>query len=180
MAKTGNFRAAALNEACCPSCGAVTNPRWGKCLACKAMLSVVAEPKQPDTPVETIVPTPLGTIAKSKLPPENLNRQDWIDFYQERAAILEHDGGVSRAAAERLAHEAVVAGLANAMSTDRPQDHCSACGSPLAPTAGLPLADKAVVCDSACHDAHRQKQRDRAEWQLAEWDIATNPTRQKI
>lgn len=119
--------------------------------------------------------TPLAKVAaKSGPPPANLDRQDWIDFYQERAAILEHDGGLSREKAERLAHEAAVVGVENAMSTDHPQNHCSACGTPMSPSAGLPLADHAVVCDGKCHDAHRRQQRERAEQKLSEWGIATS------
>lgn len=172
MAETGNFRGAALNEACCPACGAVTNPRWGKCLSCKSMLSVVSEPVQPDTPAETIAATPLGQIAaKSKLPPANLDAEDWRSFFEERAAIFEYDGGLSREKAERLAYEASVAGVTNAMPADYPQDRCAACASPVSPQGGLVLADKAVVCDGAYHTQHRQQQRKRAERQLAGWGI---------
>jgi hypothetical protein len=31
------------------------------------------------------------------------DEQDWNDFYEERAAILEYDGGYSRQAAEDIA-----------------------------------------------------------------------------
>lgn len=175
MAKTGNFQTAELNEACCPTCGAVTNPRWGKCLSCKSLLSAVSEPDQPDTLPDTVAATPLGQVtAKSKIPPSSLAPDDWRSFYEERAAILEHDGGLDRAQADRLAFEAAIAGLSNAMATNHPQDRCSACGTQLAPSMGLPLADKAVVCDGKCHDAHRRQQRERAEQKLAEWGIAAN------
>lgn len=119
--------------------------------------------------------TPLGQVAaKSKLPPPTLNDEDWRSFYEERAAILEHDGGLDREKAERLAYEASVAGVANAMTTDYPQDRCAACGTHLSPSAGLPLADHAVVCDGKCHDDHRRQQRERAEWQLTEWGITAS------
>lgn len=172
MAKTGNFQTAELNEACCPTCGAVTNPRWGKCLSCKSLLSAVSEPDQPDTLPDTVAATPLGQVAASKLPPANLNGEDWRSFYEERAAILEFDGGLSREQAERLAYGAAVVGVENAMGTDHPQDTCAACASPLPPSSGLSLADRAVVCNAKCHGDHRRQQRELAERKLAGWGIA--------
>jgi len=116
--------------------------------------------------------TPLGQVAaKSKLPPANLNAEDWRSFFEERAAILEYDGGLSSEKADRLAYGAAVAGVTNAMPTSYPQDTCAACGSPVSPQGGLVLADKAVVCDGKCHDAHRRQQHERAERQLAGWGI---------
>ena len=124
-----------------------------------------------DLPAGIPQTTPLGKVAaKSKLPPENLNAEDWHSFYEERAAILEFDGGLSREQAERLAYEAAVAGMTNTM-TDHPQDKCIACGSHLGASKGLPLADKAVVCDSACHHKHMGQQRERAKRQLADMGI---------
>lgn len=117
--------------------------------------------------------TPLGQIvAKSKLPPANLVPEDWRDFFEERAAILEFDGGLSHEKADRLAYESCVVGLANTMPTKYPQDRCSACGTHLGPQQGLPLGDHAIVCDSACHTQHRCQQREQAEQQLAGWGIA--------
>lgn len=129
------------------------------------------EPKHEIPPLVNL--TPLAKVAaKSGLAPANLNRQDWIDFYQERVAIIEHDGGLEREKAERLAYESCVAGLENAMANDYRQDHCAACASPLGLQQGLPLADGAVVCDGNCHTLHRQQQRERAERQLASWGMA--------
>jgi hypothetical protein len=117
--------------------------------------------------------TPLGIVAsKSSSPPANLDRQDWLDFYEERAAILEHDGGVTRDQAERLAYEACVVALTWELPADYAQDHCAACQTRLAPSKGLPLSDNAVICDTACHHDHMRQQRERAARQLAEWDIA--------
>ena len=65
--------------------------------------------------------TPLGKVAaKSKLPPANLNAEDWRSFYEERAAILEYDGGLPREQADRLAFESCVVGVANAMPNQSP------------------------------------------------------------
>ena len=111
MQNTGNFRVAASEEMRCPKCGALVNPGWSTCLSCKSMLSVVTEPVQPDTPDEPIVATPLGKIAKSRLPPETLNAEDWCSFFNERTAILEHDGDATHENANRLAYEACIAAL---------------------------------------------------------------------
>ena len=35
--------------------------------------------------------------------------EDWRDFYEERAALIEYDGGEARATAERRAFECVLA-----------------------------------------------------------------------
>lgn len=171
MQNTGNFQVVALNEPSCPACGALTNPRWTKCLSCKSMLPVVTEPVQLDTPDEPIVATPLGKIAKSKLPPETLNAGDWRSFFEERAAILEFDGGVPREQSERLAYESCVAGVANAMPSNYRQDTYAACGTHLGASRGLPLADHAVVCNHDCHIQHMQQQRERAVEQLAQMSI---------
>ncbi len=119
--------------------------------------------------------TPLGQVAaKSTPPPRNLVAADWRDFYEERAAILEHDGGLTRQQADRLAYEATVAGLSNAMPINHPHDRCAACGSHLGPQQGLPLADTAVVCDNTCQTRHMQRQRERAETALGKMGVCLN------
>lgn len=78
--------------------------------------------------------TPLAQAAsKFCSPPTNLDRQDWLDFYEERAAILENDGGVTCEQAERLAYEACVVALTWALTADYPRDRCTACGNHLGP-----------------------------------------------
>ncbi len=124
-----------------------------------------------DIPAKSALATPLGHIAKSRLPPETLNAEDWCSFFTERSALLEHDGGLSSEKADRLAFESCVAALTWVWPTDYPQDTCAACGSHLAPSAGLPLADKAVVCNHDCHIRHMQQQRERAKRQLADIGI---------
>ncbi len=75
-----------------------------------------------DLPTGIPQTTPLGkVVAKSKLPPEILNAEDWRAFYDERAAILEYDGGLSREQADRLAYEAAVAGIINTMTEITPR-----------------------------------------------------------
>lgn len=171
MANTVNFQNRASQEAHCQACGALANPRWTHCLSCKAALSIDENPTVNVS--EPILATPFGkTTAKSGPPPANLERKDWADFYEERAAFLEYDGGIPRERAERLAYEAAVAGLSWAWSTDDyPHDRCSACGSHLGPQGGLPLSDKAIVCNRDCHDTYRQQQHQRAVNQLAGWGI---------
>ena len=74
-----------------------------------------------DIPAETGLITPLAqAAAKSKLPPTTLELEDWQAFFTERAAILEHDGGLSRAKADRLAFEACVAAMTWVMTSRLP------------------------------------------------------------
>ena len=116
--------------------------------------------------------TPLGqAVDRSRLPPETLDAEDWRAFFTERSAILEHDGGLSREKADRLAYESCVVAMTWVMTSDYPDDRCSACGSHLGPPKGVVLADHAVVCNSVCHRNHMGQQRERAERQLADMGI---------
>ena len=54
--------------------------------------------------------------------------QDWRDLYTERAAIAEHDGGLSRAEAERQAHECCIAAWLNQNPEPSNPDRCAWCG----------------------------------------------------
>lgn len=57
---------------------------------------------------------------------------DWRQFYEERAAVLEYDGELDRAEAERQAFEATII---HWMNLTPPQnldnDHCAQCGNPV-------------------------------------------------
>ena len=45
---------------------------------------------------------PPEMTAKSSFPPETLDAEDWRAFFEERAGILEYDGGLDREKADRL------------------------------------------------------------------------------
>ena len=58
--------------------------------------------------------------------------QDWRDFYQERAAIMEYDGEISREEAERQALDwCITTWLAANPPCGLDEGLCSACGEPI-------------------------------------------------
>ncbi len=57
---------------------------------------------------------------------------DWRVFYEERAAIAEHDGGLDRAEAECRTFEAAVVHWINSNPPAKPDpDKCAGCGGPV-------------------------------------------------
>ncbi len=57
---------------------------------------------------------------------------DWRDFYQERAAIMEYDGEISREEAERLALDwCIMTWMAANPPCGLSKELCSACGEPI-------------------------------------------------
>ena len=171
MSKTGNFQVAALNETRCPTCGALTNPRWTKCLSCKSTLSVAKEPTQPGTLSETISPTPLGqTAASPNLPPEAFSAEDWRTYFDERAAIAEHDGGLDRANAERQAFKCAVVQYMNAHPEPEGDPNvCHHCRHRLSDTDMLPVLNGPgghVWLHPKCHQPFMEQRRAKAITEL--------------
>ncbi len=61
-----------------------------------------------------------------------ISAADWLAFFEERAAIAQHDGGLSRTDAERRAYECCVVRWLNSHPPLRPHaDVCSGCGGRL-------------------------------------------------
>ncbi len=61
-----------------------------------------------------------------------ISAADWLAFFEERAAIAQHDGGLSRTDAERRAYECCVVRWLNSHPPLRPlADVCSGCGGRL-------------------------------------------------
>lgn len=106
------------------------------------------------------------------------NEEDWRAFYDERAAIAEHDGGLSRSEAEARAWECSVAHWCNLVPFPAPTgDGCPVCGSPLGKTAVPVLRPGGghVWLHPGCvhpFNAHRRNEAHRA---LAEAGIAAPP-----
>jgi hypothetical protein len=87
-------------------------------------------------------------------PKEPLTATDveyWRDFFDERAAYREFDGGYSRAEAERLAFGEMLLEWHRRHGT-RPDPHrCAGCGDDMPGQAGLVLCDSARVHFDAVH-----------------------------
>jgi hypothetical protein len=54
--------------------------------------------------------------------------RDWLAFFEERAAVAEFDGGLTRSDAEAQAFEACVVEYINRNLMTSPPGYCSACG----------------------------------------------------
>ena len=96
--------------------------------------------------------------------------QDWKDLYTERAAIAEHDGGLSRAEAERQAHECCIAAWLNSNADITENIECPACGEPV-DDACLPILTATSArtwVHERCHEPWSAERRERAERAIRE------------
>jgi hypothetical protein len=105
-------------------------------------------------------------ISKSKPPPENFSAEDWRTYFDEHAAIAEHDGGLDRAAAERQAFKSTVAEWLNAHpEPEGDTDYCCHCGDRLNDNEALPVLNGPgghVWLHPRCHQPFIEKRRARA------------------
>lgn len=103
------------------------------------------------------------------------NADDWRAFFNERAAIAEHDGGLSRPEAEARAYECSVAHWCNLIPPPATTgDDCPVCGNPLGETA-IPVLRPGgghLWLHSACVQPFNIHRRDEARRALAEAGIA--------
>ncbi len=96
---------------------------------------------------------------------------DWRGFFEERASIAEHDGGVSRAEAEARAFDCCVAQWMayNPPAANGP-DRCAHCGGAMADNEALPFlsgAGRHVWMHGRCHAPWMKRRRAEAEAALA-------------
>ena len=110
--------------------------------------------------------------------------EDWRAFFDERAAIAEHNAGLSRAAAEAQAYESCVVTWLNQnpMPASGP-DRCSHCGEPMVETDALPFLNGAgghVWMHGRCHGAWMARRWQEAVQALAAMGVtptAAGPSR---
>lgn len=76
-------------------------PKTPASAATVANLATVTAPAPPNIAI-------VASVAGAEPEPEIWDAEDWLAFYEERAAIAEFDGGLSRADAEALAYKACV------------------------------------------------------------------------
>ena len=122
---------------------------------------------------------PALTVAKSKPPPEAFDAEDWRTYYDERAAIAEHDGGLDRAAAERRAFTCVVVQWLNAHPEPMGDpDICAHCRHPVTDTDMLPVLngpDGHIWLHPRCHQPFIDQRRAKAITKLEAMGLRKPP-----
>ena len=115
---------------------------------------------------------------QSKLSPaalEEWNEDDWRTNYDERAAIAQYDGGMSRETAEAQAYECtLVEWLTQHPPLASSPDRCAYCNSSLPEHEALPLVcgtDGLVWLHGCCHGEWMTKRKDDACRALAAMGI---------
>ncbi len=109
--------------------------------------------------------------------------EDWRAFFDERAGIAEHDGGLSRADAERQAHECcVMEWLWRNPPLASGPERCAHCGQPLGEIGryGLPYLKsdgRHTWLHSGCHGDWKARRRAEAVAALAILGLPTAPAR---
>ncbi len=149
-----------------------------------APFGVLARESKPENPVsggaddagpESAKPAPKQphiqpTVSTPQTP------EDWHDFYEERAAIAEYDGGLSRAEAETLAFECCLSAWRNSHPPQSDPGTCPQCGQQIpADGAGcvpvLAGPDMHVWIHDRCHEPWVLMRRRQAEVALAELSV---------
>lgn len=99
---------------------------------------------------------------------------DWRAWITERAAILEHDGGLSRDEADRRAFEHALVEWLNRHPPQPDPGRCAGCGNPIneSGTDWRPLADAAIIHYAGpwglhCMEQHGLRRREEAAAALA-------------
>lgn len=107
------------------------------------------------------------------------NAQEWRAFYDERAGILEFDGGMPRPAAEAQAVEACIVEWLNRNSAPSPPGRCAWCGQPDADSAAvLPFGTEPGIhawLHSACWRPWQEARRAQAMKILSRFGIPLVP-----
>jgi hypothetical protein len=107
--------------------------------------------------------------------PSDGHPSDWRTFYQERAALHEYEGGLSRQGAERSAWGEAVNAWHMACGEHAPWQQCAGCGASINGRAALPLADGTRVHfdnSDMCVIAYGERWRGAAERALMAMGVA--------
>ncbi len=91
-------------------------------------LKLTASTEPPAALIERLRQNKAGIIALLTPGPDGWSPDDWRGFYEERAAIAEHDGGVSRDKAEAQAYECCIAEWLIRNFVPSPPGRCAQCG----------------------------------------------------
>ena len=124
--------------------------------------------------------TPSVQVAtKSKPPPEAFNAEDWRTYFDERAAIAEHDGGLDRTTAERQAFMCAVAQWMNTHpEPEGDLNVCHHCRHRLADTDMLAVLngpDGHVWLHPRCHQPFIEQRRAKAIVELKAMGLRAPP-----
>ena len=126
--------------------------------------------------VESAIPAPkkpaiLPTVSTPQRP------EDWLDYYEERAAIAEFDGGLSRPEAEAQTWECCLSSWLNTNPSPETSDGvCAKCGGPLGDHDSIPIARPdggATWLHESCHEMWMEERRRQAETALCEMGIVS-------
>ncbi len=104
---------------------------------------------------------------------------DWRAYFDERAGIAEHDGGLSRADAEDRAYQVCVSQWMNrhAPRPTDPEGRCAHCDEPMPESDALPFLTRGghVWLHSRCHAPWIARLRAEAVTALAGYGVALQP-----
>lgn len=142
-----------------------------------ARVSGVSPSLRPSPATRETRATRVSTARGRAVSPSAWDPEDWLEYFHERAAVREFDGGVPRADAERLAVEDTISqwlALHPARPT-QPQAGCMFCGQPeelMDSLLSVLAADHGHTwVHDLCHGAWLQKRRAEARAALAQAGI---------
>lgn len=114
-------------------------------------LSLEADTPPPDLVLRSLRENKAEIIAHLSGSDADWSPEDWQAFFDERAGIAEHDGGLPRADAEAQAMECCVVAWMNAHPIKSDSDRCAHCGRPEAGGAQvIPFGDGPVWLHAGC------------------------------
>ena len=102
---------------------------------------------------------------------EHADPQDWQEFYDERAAVLEHDHELPKPEAEARAWEWCIVEWLNQHPAPSEPDQCAWCGKPGDVGVVVPFGIEATWLHHACWKPWHQERRQEAVSTLAEMGI---------
>ena len=146
-----------------------------KALARKVLKRDTPRDSQRDSGTKT-VPSVVAAVEQR----DKWNGDDWRDWITERAAILEHDGGLPRAEADQRAYEHALIEWQNRHPFQGDPGRCAGCDNPIDDRANdwRPLLDGATVHYGGhwglrCVERHGLGRREEAAAALAQLGIGT-------
>ena len=136
----------------------------------------VAREKRPETAENSGKPVTVALSHVARLGFEKNETTDWRDFYDERAAIAQFDGGLSRPDAEAQAWECCLSSWLNTNPSPETSDGvCAQCGGHLGDFNCIPIARPdagATWLHAPCHAPWMKSRRRQAGRALRRMGVA--------
>ena len=108
---------------------------------------------------------------------EQAGPQDWQQFFEERAAVLEYDHELPKPEAEARAWEWCIVEWLNQNPAPSEQDRCAWCGKPEDVGTIVPFGVEATWLHHACWEPWHQERRKEAASAMAEMGIGGKPVK---